>query len=246
MRSDSKQEWSDWAPTGHECTVMSGPGDRPFDLMVYSPPGQAPEGGWPCLLVLDGGRYFGAFTAVASSLRGRPEKTGIGPMAIAAIGHRAEGGALQDQRRRDFPSGTSAEAPLVDDEGQGAVFCAWLTEAVLPQLAAKGCNPRAISLFGHSLAGLFVLQALERDPGLFRRWVSISPSLWWATPDPQHGADQLMIGCGEAEILRDMRGRISHWAALRPEARFKLAPEADHGSAPFALIPAILRFVSGN
>lgn len=246
MRSDSALDWSVWAPSGHECTVIDGPGDRPFDLMFYCPQGEAPEGGWPCLLVLDGGRYFSAFTAVAAALRGRPEKTGILPMAIAAIGHRAEGGAWNDQRRRDFPSGPSGEGALVGDEGQGAVFRQWLAETVLPQLAAKGCDPHAISLFGHSLAGLFVLQALEHDATLFQRWVSISPSLWWATPEPRSGTGQLMMGCGEAETLRDMRGRISQWAASHPEARFKLAPEADHGSAPFALLPAILRFVSGN
>ena len=102
------------------------------------------------------------------------------------------------------------------------------------------------TLFGHSLGGLFVLETLRADPALFARWIAVSPSLWWSTPSPMIATPDLLIGCGEAETGRDMRDRIAGWVAAKPDgAVFKQAPNADHGSAPFALIPDILRHASG-
>ena len=53
-------------------------------------------------------------------------------------------------------------------------------------------------------------------------------------------------GDSVAETRRNMRGRIEDWATSTPgrQARFHLAPGADHGSAPFALLPDALRHAS--
>ena len=49
-----------------------------------------------------------------------------------------------------------------------------------------------------------------------------------------------------AAIARTPLDNIAAWAAAKPDgAIFKQAPAADHGAAPFALIPDILRHASG-
>ncbi len=35
-------------------------------------------------------------------------------------------------------------------------------------------------LMGESLAGLFVVETLLRTPAMFRSWIAVDPSLWWA------------------------------------------------------------------
>ena len=101
-----------------------------------------------------------------------------------------------------------------------------------------------------SLPGFFTpseaFVALQAEPSLFTRWIAVSPSLWWSTPSPDIATPAVLVCCGEAETARDMRDRIAAWAAAKPDgAIFKQAPAADHGAAPFALIPDILRHASG-
>lgn len=239
-------DWAPWSPRGHRIRTFEGAGGA-LDLMLYEPEGAAPEGGWPCLVVLDGDRFFGAAAGAVAALSRRPEKTGVAPMAVAAIARRAGGGAMEDARARDFTRHPSAGPGAAPPGGHAAAFLQRLVEEVLPGLvAASPIDPRRLTLFGHSLAGLFVLETLEAAPDLFARWVSISPSLWWRTPDPAIGGPGLMIGCGEAETRRNMRAEIEHWATTKSGQRacFRLAPGADHGSAPFALLPDALRHAS--
>lgn len=225
--------------------MLDGPGGA-LELMLYEPDDAAPEDGRPCLLVLDGDRFFGAAAAGVAALSRRSEKTGVASMAVAAVTRRS-GGAPGHGRAHDFTRYPCAEPDVSREGGGGAGFLDRLVDEVLPCiLETAAIDSRRLTLFGHSLAGLFVLETLEAAPDLFARWISISPSLWWRTPDPAIGGPALMVGCGEAETRRNMRGSIEHWATSTPgrQARFHLAPGADHGSAPFALLPDALRHAS--
>ena len=119
---------------------------------------------------------------------------------------------------------------------------------ILPLIRdAAPVDPTRTTLFGHSLAGLFVLDTLANHPNGFARWISISPSLWMHTPNPDIAAPSLLVGAGELEWRRDMRSRIESWCATKPVgqgAHYLCADRADHGSVPFALIPDILRWAS--
>lgn len=239
--------WTPWTAPGCLSRCVDGPDGRVMDLLLAVPEGDAPSGGWPLLLALDGGRFFGALAGAAAALSQRTGKTGVAPLAVVALAHRPEGGAVEDQRVRDF---TRAPRPSFQEAkagGEGEAFQRWLAEALLPLLsAAAPVDTGRATLFGHSLGGLFVLETLETQPALFARWVAISPSLWWSTPSPDIAGPHVLIGCGEAETAREMRGRIAAWASAQTNgAVFKQAPGADHGSAPFALIPDILRHASG-
>jgi predicted alpha/beta superfamily hydrolase len=241
--------WTAWTPPGRHIRTLQGPDGRSMDLMFYLPEGEAPANGWPLLLALDGGRFFDALTGAAAALAHRTGKTGVAAMAIAALAHRPGDGLLEDQRARDFTRRPCSEPGWTRPSRGGEALHRLIADRVLPLLAATApVDLNRATLFGHSLAGLFVLETLEADPGLFARWASVSPSLWWSTPSPQIAGPSLLVGCGEAELARDMRDRIAAWVGDRGEAGtvYRLAPGADHGSAPFALIPDILRHASGT
>lgn len=238
-----RDAWTPFTPAGW--SVLDGIEDegRYYRLAVAAPSGPPPPEGYASLFVLDGAQHFAVAAGAAAALSRRPEKTGVGPVAV--FGVFPQGGADgwdPDARFRDF---TDAAPPPGEVEGRpfggGAAFRRTLEQRLLAAAAHHlPLNPARRALFGHSLGGLFVLETRRLRPDLFARWIAISPSLWWR-PDlpPAPGAD-LMIGCGEHETGRDMRRRIEAWGA----DDVRIATDADHGSAPFLLLPALLRFAA--
>lgn len=247
MTEAAPSAWTPWTAAEWRNRSLVGPDGRTMDLMLALPQGDAPPGGWPLVMALDGDRFFAALAGAAAALSHRTDKTGVAPMAVAALAHRPAAGAPGDQRARDFTRSACPDPGLLGPSGGGDAFQRLIADGVLPMLAQGApLNLARATLFGHSLGGLFVLETLRADPTLFARWVAVSPSLWWSTPSPDIATPDLLIGCGEAETGRDMRDRIAGWVAAKPDgAIFKQAPAADHGSAPFALIPDILRHASG-
>ena len=247
MTEAAPSAWTPWTAAEWRNRSLVGPDGRTMDLMLALPQGDAPPGGWPLVLALDGDRFFAALAGAAAALSHRTDKTGVAPMAVAALAHQPTAGAPEDQRARDFTRSACPDPGLLRPSGGGDAFQRLIADRVLPMLAQGATlNVARATLFGHSLGGLFVLETLRADPTLFARWVAVSPSLWWSTPSPEIATPDLLIGCGEAETGRDMRDRIAGWVAAKPDgAIFKQAPAADHGSAPFALIPDILRHASG-
>ncbi len=156
-------------------------------LWVAWPEGPPPPGGHPLLLLLDGEACFATAAEAARLQARRPEVTGVAPAVIAALSH---------------TTGPAAREADFTPPGAGA-FLDLLEQAVLPLLAAVcPCDPVRRALFGHSLGGLLAVQALFRRPGLFRRHVAASPSLWWGgravlqeaegfVADPPPGAPEL-------------------------------------------------------
>lgn len=242
MTEAASSAWIPWSPQDCRVLAIKGPDGRVFDLLLSVPQGDAPAQGWPCLVALDGDRFFGALSGAAKALAHRPRKTGVAPMVIAAVAHRAEGG--DEQRSRDFTSRPCPETSWSGPYGGGEAFRMFLLDQVLPRVkAAAPVDASRLALLGHSLAGLFVLETLAAEPQAFARWISLSPSLWWHTPEPAIASLDLLVGWGEAEAARDMASRIGRWTAGGP-AVTRIAPGADHGSAPFALIPDALRHAS--
>lgn len=81
-----------------------------------------------------------------------------------------------------FEAATPALTGLGDtiSTGGSGAFLAFLEEELLPALAdTHRLDPEDATLTGQSFGGLFVLDALLRRPGLFRRYLAVSPSLWW-------------------------------------------------------------------
>lgn len=137
-----------------------------YRVALWRPEGAAPPGGWPVLYVLDGNALFATFVEAVRRSSRRPDATGVLPMAVAGIAPDDDALFAEPLRRRDFT--------------QRAGFLEFLVDELAPALRAEGgVDPARQALFGHSLAGYFVLEALAARPAAFAHWIAVSPSVWW-------------------------------------------------------------------
>lgn len=84
-------------------------------------------------------------------------------------------------RIRDFttPSAVPAEITDFPTHGKAAVFRRFLADELKPLIETRYRTSGESGLIGESLAALFVVDTALREPGLFNRYLAISPSLWW-------------------------------------------------------------------
>lgn len=174
-----------------------------YRITVWLPPGEPPPGGFPAIYVLDANALFGTFVEALRRSTRRPDATGIHPAAVIGIAHDEALFAGNGLRQRDFTAGPPAgEAGLPASKAGGLggalAFLAFIADELAPQLRRE--LPLAAArqtLFGHSLAGHFVLQALAARPDAFRTWAAISPSIWWDEAG-LHAALAATLGKGDA------------------------------------------------
>ncbi|MGC3987008.1 MAG: alpha/beta hydrolase-fold protein [Pseudorhodoferax sp.] len=152
-----------------------------YRTSVWVPPGTPPPGGFPLVCVLDANALFGTFVELVRRSSRRPDATGIVPTAVVGIAHDGDELFAEAQRRRDFTAGPPAgEEAAADGVGGAPAFLSFIADALLPALRAElPLDAARQTLFGHSLAGHFVLQALAARPQAFRTWAAVSPSIWW-------------------------------------------------------------------
>jgi predicted alpha/beta superfamily hydrolase len=240
-----------------------------YRLWLSIPEGEAPARGYPSAWVLDGASLFALVSPIARRLAGRPQATGVPPMVIIGLDHEPADIA---RRYRDY----TACAPQTEDGGQHDWGGA---EALLDMLTGDALravetlvplDPKARTLVGHSLSGLFTLRAMATRPDAFAVFAAVSPSVWWNPDDidaalramPDRG-QRLFIAAGEREQARgdasaaDARRASRHMLAGSETAsrlaaerlgadavRLTIAPDEDHASAIVAVLPALLRFAA--
>lgn len=236
-----------------------GAGGRVWRIQIAAPPGAPPAQGWPALFLLDGAATFPLAWHQVHATPG---------LALVGIGHPGPGRFDVVNRFRDYtatpadPPRDRSGAPLAT--GGRAEFLDLLAGPVMDSVAARlPLDMTAATLFGHSLAGLFVVYAALARPGLVRRYVAADPSLWW-----DHGAvlrDRALYRAGgETGLLVETAGQVKPegsprppgWtqAAPTPEALFggldglrawhRHVPEATHGSILRAAMADTLRFAA--
>lgn len=150
-----------------------------YQVSIWTPAGEPPAGGWPVVYVLDAKAMFGTFVEAIQRSGRRPDATGIGMAAVVGIAHGGERLFATEHRYRDY---TFEPSSLIesDEAGGGAAFLSFIVDQLAPELATEfGFNRERQSLFGHSLAGYFVLNALAIRPHAFCHYAAISPSVWW-------------------------------------------------------------------
>lgn len=161
-------------------------GGPPYRILVASPSGEAPEGGWPILYLTDGAACF-PFAATAHGIQAAyPSGTNIGHGVIVAIGYPNEG--HYDPLRRSWdlspPPGQSyppfaAGGPDVVTGG-ASQFLDFIETELKPRIASLfPINQHRQTLFGHSFGGLFTLYSLFSSPQSFDRYIAASPSIFW-------------------------------------------------------------------
>lgn len=155
-------------------------GGRDYAVFVTRPPGPAPAAGFPVLVVLDANANF---ATAASAAWIRSAYADIAPIMVVGIGYPTrDPRQVQARRSLDFTSpgaGDSGSPYLAGQATGGAEAFRGVVAAVLRKVEAEApVDPRCRVLFGHSLAGLFVVDTLLRRPDMFEGYFAASPSLW--------------------------------------------------------------------
>lgn len=179
-----------------------GPRDDQWRILVGLPDAPPPAQGYSAILALDGGRSFPHFWRHRES--GAPQA----PVILFGIGY--EGA---NRRWRDLTS--RAMAPVVPiafyrpppaDRLTGGrdAFLMMIADMLLPELGRRYPLDRSdMTIYGHSLGGLFVLHALFSRPRLFARYVAADPSVWWNAGESQREAQAFAGGVAAAGGLID-------------------------------------------
>lgn len=152
-----------------------------YRIYVSRPAGEAPEGGYPVLFVLDGNAMFAGF-AEARRIQGVYDD-GLEDMIVVGIGYPNQ--ELYDGRRLgDFtpPLENEALKERFRDYASGKrdQFKAFLLSELRPEISKRfPVNDDRVSLYGHSLGGLFGLHMMYSEPGAFSMIIAASPTVWW-------------------------------------------------------------------
>lgn len=136
-------------------------------------------------------------------------------------------GIENTERRRDLTGPTEVESDreIAPRVGGSEAFRAFLRDELMPVIEATYRTTGETALVGESLAGLFVVETLLLEPGLFDTYVAIDPSLWWndgrlaaeavalLRPHPDARATLYLATSSEADV--DVTERLA--AALRAD-----------------------------
>ena len=89
-------------------------------------------------------------------------------------------GIENTERRRDMtgPTQNAGDRRIAPRVGGSAAFRKFLREELMPQIKQHYRTTSETAVVGESLAGLFVVETLLREPDLFDTYIAIDPSLW--------------------------------------------------------------------
>lgn len=143
-------------------------------LNIYLPEGYHADSSYPVIYLLDGGADED-FIHVAGLVQFNTfEWINRIPKSIVV-------GIANTNRKRDFTFPTTIEhdKKMVPVNGGSAEFISFIEKELQPFVNNKYKTNGAKTLIGQSLGGLLATEILFTKPGLFDKYIIISPSLWW-------------------------------------------------------------------
>jgi predicted alpha/beta superfamily hydrolase len=110
-------------------------------------------------------------------------------------------GIPNTERRRDLtgPTTVPSDSAIAPRVGGSAAFRGFIRDELMPEIRKRYRTTGETAIVGESLAGLFVMETLLTEPGMFDHYIAISPSLWW----------------NKEELLRTAPDRLRPLASLR-------------------------------
>jgi predicted alpha/beta superfamily hydrolase len=143
-------------------------------INVYMPPrpaGQAAEP-LPVLYMPDGG-IGEDFLHVAGLVQVSVGNGTMRPFLLVGIEN--------TERRRDLtgPTSSAQDSAIAPRVGGSAAFRRFIRSELMPAINARYRTTGETAIVGESLAGLFVVETLLREPDLFDTYIAFDPSLWW-------------------------------------------------------------------
>lgn len=157
---------------GETFTIESGVLGETRRINAYLPPGYGDSIRLPVLYMPDGG-IGEDFLHVAGLVQVSVGNGTMRPFILIGIENTA--------RRRDLTGPTQREddrrmAPVV---GGSADFRKFIATELMPAIDARYRTTEETAILGESLAGLFVVETVFLQPGLFDTYIAFDPSLWW-------------------------------------------------------------------
>jgi predicted alpha/beta superfamily hydrolase len=157
-----------------------------YQLFVATPPGYpAPGKAYPVVYTLDADY---SFALVRNVVQHFVEREDLPPMIVVAIaypGAAADRNLYKLNRTRDYTpifvreGGYGLEFQKVS--GGAPKFKAFMATELFPFIEQRfATDPGDRTIIGHSYGGLFATYALLTQPSLFKRYVIVSPSLWYS------------------------------------------------------------------
>lgn len=167
-----------------EVHQVSAPNGRQYRICIAFPESPAPPDGFPVVYLLDANALFGSMVEAVRMRAHRPVATGVPPSVVVGIGYSTEGLYDRVARTYDYTPTPAAGEPDAGDAsletGGAGAFLTFLESQVMQKVQCRTPIDRSRQvLFGHSLAGYFVLHTLLQRPDLFMTFIASSPSIWW-------------------------------------------------------------------
>jgi uncharacterized protein len=129
------------------------------------------------LYVLDGDKSFGMTKELVDWLTWDGE---IRDIIVVGISYGKGADAWWNKRARDFTLYKDTVYYYYPNAGGADNFLLFLKDEVFPAVNSKyRTNPDSSALMGLSFGGLLTSYALFSQPGMFRKYIIISPSLFW-------------------------------------------------------------------
>lgn len=227
-----------------------GPEGRQWRILVGLPDAPPPPQGYSAILSLDGAATFPRLW------RHREERAPRSPVILFAVDYEGANRRWYDLTSRAMkpiaPILFYRAAPADRLTGGREAFLAMIENDLLPELARRHpLNRDDMTIYGHSLGGLFVVHALLSRPGLFARYSAADPSVWWNAGESQREAVAFAAGVRAAGgtirpgiglmVAQAGRARRNHphdpTALVRAltglgglDVRYRPYPDDDHGS----------------
>ena len=205
---------------------------------------------YPVLYLLDGGLHYQHTTAITQFLGANLY---MPQMIVVAIN--------SPDRVRDLTPKSSDpdEIERYPTHGGFETFQRYLKEELIPWVEGNYRTHPYRILIGHSFGGLFAVQSLIAEPGLFDAYVAISPSMHWDTQALVAGAENFLertetlpatfymsAGNEGRESLGGMRKLAAMFDEKSPQGfvwTFEHMPLESHGSISLKSIYNGLEFV---
>lgn len=153
-------------------------------INVWLPPGYDPAKPAPATVYLLDGGLDQDFGHIAGLGQLASISWTFGPMIVVGV-------QTKDRRAELTPQAQDARyLSAFPESGQAERFRRFLRDEVMPFVESRYGATERKTLMGESLAGLFVVDTLLSQPGLFDDYVAVSPSLWWDDRLPMRAAAQ--------------------------------------------------------
>ena len=157
--------------------IISTSTNRPYQIFVYRPQGDAPKDGFPVIYLTDANYRFATVMETAKNYA-RVSRNIDRRAVIVGIGYPDD--VTPGQARALDLTMQPGDITVPPTFGDAENFLKFITQELRPTIQTRiSINQEKQSLFGHSFGGLFVLYVLATEPSAFQTYLAASPSLWW-------------------------------------------------------------------